>query len=743
MKSNRRRSGQASVEELSVVTAPQVDVVRASATAAVAARSTPRGGIALTVARQLGPALLYLLLALVMTYPLVRVFGDALPGDGRDGLQNYWNFWWTARALGSGQNPFVTPLLYAPQGAPLYLHTLNLFNGLLSLPIQSLFGVVAAYNTVVLLSFTLSGYFTYWLVLVVTRSRPGAIVGGTIYAFSAYHFAQLLGHTNLLASEWLPGYICLLAVGTTNRGRSRAFALVGAAGALLMLALCDWQYVLFAGIFTLCYAVYQTIARRTIAPLVVAGGVGLLWLTAVAPLLLATWREIPSIANVGAPLAGPALFSADLLSFVVPPPLQSWWGVAAERIGGRAIAPAVERSVYVGLIPFALACYGLWRRPRAGLFWVLSGGLFAVFAMGPTLRLAGQEVIGPNGHPIELPYRWLMTVPVVNVSRVPSRFAVLVTLSLAVLSGYGVAALARHGARLFPRTLRLLLAALIALILAEQWSVPYPVHALDPPAAYQQLAMLNDGRAVLELPLNLTRSRSLYYQTVHEHPIVGGYLSRPLPYPLLDLPPFSPDSKARQPDITAPTPPGTGSWALAVANVGWIAVLLEDRKINRAEVDATLGRYARAEPWFADTRVALYETLPPGPPLFYALPVAGWYERELLADGQTRMRWFAREATLSAWSLSTAAQSGALCFDAWSYDQPRRLAVSVDGHPAGEWLVSAPARVRIPVRLAPGHHTIALRSLDSPARPSATGRGKDTRLLALGVSAVELQTDCR
>ena len=30
---------------------------------------------------------------------------------------------------GSGQNPYWTPYLYAPYGAPLYLHTLNLFNG--------------------------------------------------------------------------------------------------------------------------------------------------------------------------------------------------------------------------------------------------------------------------------------------------------------------------------------------------------------------------------------------------------------------------------------------------------------------------------------------------------------------------------------------------------------------------------------------------------------------------------------
>jgi hypothetical protein len=41
----------------------------------------------------------YLVLALAMTYPLVREFGRAIPGDGFDGWQNYWNLWWMRLAL--------------------------------------------------------------------------------------------------------------------------------------------------------------------------------------------------------------------------------------------------------------------------------------------------------------------------------------------------------------------------------------------------------------------------------------------------------------------------------------------------------------------------------------------------------------------------------------------------------------------------------------------------------------------
>lgn len=707
-------------------------------------RSNVSGVVRQSVVEALAPLALFAALSIVMTYPLVRNFGSALPGDGRDAYQNYWNFWWTARALANGDNPFVTSMLYAPQGAPLYLHTLNIFNGLVSLPVQLIFGVAAAYNTVVILSLTLSSYFSFLLVRLLTGSRGAALVGGTVYGFSAYHFAHLLGHTNLLASEWLPAYIGLLIVASTTNGQRRAAALFGAPLTLVFLALCDWQYLLFAGLFTLVYVAYHGLARRSLAPLAASGLTWILALSALSPLLIATWRELPLIAGTRATLKGPAFFSADLLSFVTPPPLQAWWGRAAEQIGGLAIAPPVERSVYIGAVPFLLGLYGCRRRPRDTLFWALTAALFAVLALGPALQVAGQNRFGASDRVVRLPYRLLMDLPVVNVSRVPARFAVIVTLCMAVMAGFGTAALLSRVSRRPTRHRHAILILIVTLALAEQWPVPYPMTALNPPRAYQALAKLDDGRAVLELPLNLDRARSLYYQTVHQHPLFGGYLSRPLPYPWLELPPFAPGTAwTNLPDIAAPPAPGVGAWGLALANVGWIAVLREDRNLNGAEVGDTLARYALPEPRFAGERVAIYATRPPGEPLFFVWPGRGWYDREALSDGASQMRWFGEAATFDAWNLASTPRRGSFCFDAWSFERPRRLALQVDGRPAADLVIGAPGRYRVPVELAPGHHTIEFRSLDAPARPADTGASRDTRLLSIGVANVELLPDCR
>ena len=102
----------------------------------------------------------------------------AIPGDGFDGWQNYWNQWWIKQALVDRlANPLFTDMLYHPTGVSLYFHTLNPFNGITTLPVQLAFGLIPAYNAVVLLSWVLAGYgmflLTRW-VMGDRRHRPAA-----------------------------------------------------------------------------------------------------------------------------------------------------------------------------------------------------------------------------------------------------------------------------------------------------------------------------------------------------------------------------------------------------------------------------------------------------------------------------------------------------------------------------------------------------------------------------------------
>ena len=156
----------------------------------------------------------YLLLTLGMTYPLVTQFGRAIPGDGFDGWQNYWNLWWIKTAvLEQHTHPWFTNLLYAPTGVGLLFHTLNAFNGFITLPIQLVFGLLPAYNTAVLFSFALGGLGAYLLarhVLGPGSSHLAAFAAGVIFTFSPFHVAHLLGHMQVISLEWIPFYALYL-----------------------------------------------------------------------------------------------------------------------------------------------------------------------------------------------------------------------------------------------------------------------------------------------------------------------------------------------------------------------------------------------------------------------------------------------------------------------------------------------------------------------------------------------------
>ena len=686
----------------------------------------------------------YLLIAAAMTYPLVLRFGDAVVGNDFDAWQNIWNFWWARIALTGGQSPFQTPLLYAPDGAPLYLHTLNLFNGLLSLPFQP-FGIVAAYNTVVLLSLTLSAHFTALLVAEVSGSRRAGWLGGLIYGFSAYQMNHLFyGQTNLLAAEWLPLYLlCLLRAGGAI-GRKRTGYTIAAAAAMFAITLCDWQYVIFAMVLTGLWAAWATVARRDGVALTIAAATGTLWALAAAPILLLTLATLRG--GITAYVTEDYLIarSADLLSLVAPGSRQRWWGWLTARATGLAPLGGYAQGEYLGFLPLAFGALGVVLARRRASFWALVALVGAVLALGPTLQIAGVRQWGAGGWAVPLPYRLLASLPGLAIARVPTRYTLIATLALAVLAGLGLAALSRRiGPRLSPPAGLALTAVLALAILGEQLTTPYPAVSAQPPGFARFLATAPGAGTVLMVPFSFEEPRALYWQTIHGRPMIAGYLSRPLNDPLLTLPPFAPLVNARRPpDIIAPDHPELPGQVLRFAEVRWIVADRTHAQPEREPLASFLAAHAEPTPAYADERFRVYTTRPASPPTTPPLAIRvgpGWHEPEPLAGTPDRMRWLAGDGTIHAWNLGATGEQATLRFATWSFAGSQRLAVSVDGRDLGTWPVSDLREITIPLALAPGRHQIILRALNPPISPAALGRGTDPRPLTVGVARVTLE----
>jgi hypothetical protein len=161
-------------------------------------------------------------------------------------------------------------------------------------------------------------------------------------------------------------------------------------------------------------------------------------------------------------------------------------------------------------------------------FWSVCLVVFFTFALGPFPRILGRGI-----KVVPLPYHLIMRTPILGHLRVPSRFDIMVMLSLAVLAPVSCTRLLN---RLEGETRRRLLVLGIALAIAFEYAaIPFPTIKADVPGIYRQLGGDPEPFTVLEIPLGwrdglrqvgVFQPSSLRYQTAHGKPIVGGYISR-------------------------------------------------------------------------------------------------------------------------------------------------------------------------------------------------------------------------
>lgn len=220
----------------------------------------------------------------------------------------------------------------------------------------------------------------------------------------------------------------------------------------------------------------------------------------------------------------------DLVALVLPNPNHPVLGGPSTRwLTARAgpMGPAED----VGSLPFvALGLIGWawwrrrWRPPRP---WAALTVFFTLVALGPFVTVAGANTAVPT------PWTFLRYLPPISYARSPARALVVALLGLSIVAALALADLLAHG-----RRARWLGAIVVALAIAELWPAPRPLFPATVPAFYRTIAADPRDVRVLELPTGIRdgtfsvgnfSARAQFYQTAHEKPLVGGYLSRVSP----------------------------------------------------------------------------------------------------------------------------------------------------------------------------------------------------------------------
>ncbi len=370
----------------------------------------------------------YLLGAVAVTVRAWRDPTSGWTGSCCDQEQAIWYLGWTPHALANGLNPFFTTQLGAPSGVNVMWSPSMPLLGILGWLPAKVGGPVFAFNVLLLLAISLSG-FTAWLAIRRwTGDGPGPIVGGAVYAFSPYVVSHAALHLNL-ATVWIPPLI-LLTVDDLLVTRRRpawqsglALGILGAAQLLIseeVLASSVIATVVLVSVMAFAHRV--EVRARLLPALAVA---------ALSFLLFAGWplaAQFFGPQRINAQVQDPATFSTDLLNLVLPTPYQLIAPSAATRVTREFSGLYHEATAYLGvplLVLLVVATVRLWSDVRIRVAGI-TGALILLLSLGPGLH------IGKGALHVPLPWLALGKLPLLK-HVLPGRFTVFVWLAVAVV----------------------------------------------------------------------------------------------------------------------------------------------------------------------------------------------------------------------------------------------------------------------------------------------------------------------
>jgi hypothetical protein len=303
----------------------------------------------------------YLVVTIVMTWPLATGLGRRIGGDLGDPLFNAWVLLWTSgtvlRALHgdpSALSSYWHGNIFYP--APLTLaYSEHLTPQMLQvLPVMAVTGnAILCYNLLLVSTFVLSGLGMYLLVREITGQPLAALFAGLAFAFAPYRIDQYT-HLEVLSSQWMPfalyGFRRFFVT-------ARLRPLVGGTAALVAQALSCGYYMAYFTPFAVAYCLYEMAVRgklsdgRTWRALLGAGGSALL----VTAFFLWPYVQVRQLGAAGVRGLGEIQqFSADTHAFATISQYSRLWG---SRI--RAM-PGNEGQGFPGfaILAFAAAAIG-------------------------------------------------------------------------------------------------------------------------------------------------------------------------------------------------------------------------------------------------------------------------------------------------------------------------------------------------------------------------------------------------
>ncbi|MCB9077474.1 MAG: hypothetical protein H6631_07775 [Anaerolineaceae bacterium] len=511
----------------------------------------------------LTPLIIYVLLALVLTWPTVSHLTAYLPGDGGDDPAIAWNVWWVKYALlNRGQSPFITNFMFYPIDINLAFYTLTVLNAVTALPLTLNLGVVAASNLHLFFSLAIGGYggalLTRYVLVSALFGQPAAArrhfsgnsvliwlsstIAGGFYTFaSSKLFYVALGQFNIASSHWIP-----FAVLYILKTHHQPYRLQNPLLAGLFFTLQAWTeltyasfILVFMGLLWLYEGIGFIVRPQTRWPLRIfvrnVVVMGLCFILGLVPILAYMLPDMLAEGDFLVEGSGFAdTFSADLVGFFIPTMHHPLWGQLITQSSIQNFDKG--QHIYLGGVLLGLLVVAIIECHRQSdlWFWVIATVVFALLALGPAITI--------DGHATSLtgPFVILQQLPFFKGNRYPSRYSVMLLLSLSVVASFALVWIGQWLAHAAPgkSTAGVGLLLIASLFLCEHLSLPLPQSDMRIPSFYQLIEPQPDPFTVLDIPFawrngfRITGALTTqfmfgqFYQTDHQQRLIQGNTSR-------------------------------------------------------------------------------------------------------------------------------------------------------------------------------------------------------------------------
>lgn len=479
-------------------------------------------------------------LASLVTTPSIFFISNHLLGYPHDGFEYVYKFWWFKKAIFDfGISPANTVLL----NYPVYDQNLTIISSpvlpLISIILSFIDSNLIVYNIMLFSSFILNMALMALICYEICQNKLAASIAGMIFAFNCNMVAHAIGGHLAQVSTYFILFFVLSFFRLEKKRSFSTFLTTCILGGLCLLVDLKVAAYTFLPIyfFLIIYFIRKTekkILRKSLLQLLFFNIlIGLIVVPFFKPLILS--RQQGEISHLYQP--GTIKHSASILSFLVPPPESFYIKLlpGLSRLSEEIALPGWHENVFfIGWITLLLAVVGgifIWKEKKIfGKELILLLIILLLLVLGPYLKIGLDPAsfrINMQEFWISMPYFYLSKLPFFDLGRTPSRFMTLIWFTLSILAAYGIGKIIKQITNEWAK--RIATIVLVMLIFLElNFTFPFPVYPVQVPQFITSLE--NDDReyAILDLPLWDYRCgrQQLYFATIHQHPIVGGIITR-------------------------------------------------------------------------------------------------------------------------------------------------------------------------------------------------------------------------